>query len=137
VEKTGLFPVLRFLAAFIPAVLKVIDEKYINNLLFFVVRKLKEPVYDMNPTYGPFVKLKRIGKGGEFIKVYKLRTMHPYSEYLQDYMHEVHQLEDGGKFKNDFRVSTAGRIFRTFWLDELPMVINLFKGEMKISVSGP
>ena len=111
---------------------EVIDEKYIHNLLFFVVRKLKEPVYDMNPTYGPFVKLKRIGKGGKFIKVYKLRTMHPYSEYLQDYMHEIHQLEEGGKFKNDFRVSTAGQIFRTFWLDEFPMLINLFRGEMKL-----
>ena len=86
----------------------------------------------MNPTYGPFVKLKRIGKGGKFIKVYKLRTMHPYSEYLQDYMHIVHPLEEGGKFKNDFRISTAGKIFRTFWLDELPMLINLFRGEMKI-----
>ena len=38
----------------------------------------------------------------------------------------------GGKFKDDFRVTTEGRFFRKFWLDELPMIINIFKGDMKI-----
>ena len=41
----------------------------------------------MNPTYGPFVKLKRVGREGQLIKVYKLRTMHPYAEYLQEYVY--------------------------------------------------
>jgi len=86
----------------------------------------------MNPTYGPFVKLYRVGKGGKMIKVYKLRTMHPYSEYLQDYVYQKNRLEEGGKFKDDFRISTTGKIFRTFWLDELPMIINVLKGDMKI-----
>jgi len=111
---------------------EVVEEKFIGDLFYFAVRKIKDPAYDMNPTYGPFVKLIRVGKGGKMIKVYKLRTMHPYSEYLQDYIYKKNQLEEGGKFKDDFRVSTAGKIFRTFWLDELPMIINLFRGELKI-----
>lgn len=111
---------------------EVVDEKDVNNLFYFVVRKTGEPEYDMNPSYGPFVKLKRIGKDGKLIKVYKLRTMHPYSEYLQDYIYQLHQLDSGGKFKNDFRISTLGKFFRTFWLDELPMIFNLLKGDLKL-----
>ena len=42
--------------------------------------------FDNNPTYGPFIKLNRVGKNGKIIKVYKLRTMHPYSEYLQKFV---------------------------------------------------
>ena len=41
-------------------------------------------------------------------------------------------LQEGGKFKDDFRVTTLGRIMRSFWLDELPMLINLLKGDLKL-----
>ena len=111
---------------------EIIDEKVINNVLYFVAKKLKEPVYDNNPTYGPFIKLSRIGKNGNKFKVFKLRTMHPYSEYLQEYIYNKNKLQDGGKIKNDFRVSPLGRIFRKFWIDEIPMIINILKGDMKI-----
>jgi lipopolysaccharide/colanic/teichoic acid biosynthesis glycosyltransferase len=104
----------------------------INKLYFFVVHKVRKPYFDTNPTYGPFIKLRRIGKNGQIIKVYKFRTMHPYSEYLQEYIYSRHNLDQGGKFKNDFRVSTLGRIMRKFWIDELPMLINLLKGQLKI-----
>jgi len=61
-----------------------------------------------------------------------MRTMHAYAEYLQDYIYKQNALQPGGKFKNDFRVSMAGRIIRTLWLDELPMALNWFKGEIKL-----
>jgi lipopolysaccharide/colanic/teichoic acid biosynthesis glycosyltransferase len=111
---------------------EITEEKYIGRLFYFVARKVKKPAYDMNPTYGPFVKLERVGKEGKLIKVYKLRTMHPYAEYLQDYLYQKHNLQEGGKFRDDFRVSTMGKIFRTFWLDELPMLANFIKGDLKI-----
>jgi lipopolysaccharide/colanic/teichoic acid biosynthesis glycosyltransferase len=110
----------------------VVDEVFINNIFYFVVKKVKEPVFDLNASYGPLVKLRRVGKDGKIIRVYKMRTMHPYAEYLQDYVYKMNNLEKGGKFKNDFRVSTVGKFMRTFWLDELPMFINLFKGDLKL-----
>jgi lipopolysaccharide/colanic/teichoic acid biosynthesis glycosyltransferase len=58
--------------------------------------------------------------------------MHPYAEYLQDYIYEKTGLQEGGKFRDDFRVTTLGRIMRSFWLDELPMLINLIKGDLKL-----
>ena len=111
---------------------EIIDEISINHSLFFVAKKVKDPYYDNNPTYAPIISLKRIGKNGKMFKVYKLRTMHPFSEYLQEYVYNKNQLKEGGKIKNDFRISPEGRIFRKFWIDELPMFINFFKGEMKL-----
>jgi lipopolysaccharide/colanic/teichoic acid biosynthesis glycosyltransferase len=111
---------------------ELVEEKYIDEELYFVMRKVKEPGYDSNPTYGPLISLRRYGKDGRMFKVYKLRTMHAYSEYLQDYVYEKYKLQEGGKFKNDFRVTTSGKIFRKFWLDETPMFINLIAGDMKL-----
>lgn len=111
---------------------EVVDEKFVGNELFFVARKVKKPVFDPKPTYGALIRLKRHGRGGELFNVYKLRTMYAYSEYLQQYVFEHNHLQDGGKFKDDFRITTEGRFFRKFWLDELPMIFNVLKGEMKI-----
>jgi len=111
---------------------EIIDERTINHSLFFVAKKIKDPYYDQNPTYAPVISLNRIGKNGKIIKVYKLRTMHPFSEYLQEYVYNRNELQEGGKIKNDFRISPEGRIFRKFWIDEIPMLINIFKGEMKL-----
>ena len=111
---------------------EIIDEKTINHSLFFVAKKVKDPCYDLNPTYAPLISLNRIGKNGKIIKVHKIRTMHPYSEYLQEYVYNRNELQEGGKIKNDFRISPEGRIFRKFWIDEIPMLINIFKGEMKL-----
>lgn len=111
---------------------ELIHEEFMNNMYFFIVEKVKEPAFDYHPTYGPFISLNRVGKHGKIIKVYKLRTMHAYSEYLQSYIYQNNSLQEGGKFKDDFRVTTLGGIFRKFWIDELPMFINVLKGEMKI-----
>ena len=107
-------------------------EKLINDLQYFVARKVQKPAFDYRPTYGPLIRLKRIGKKGKTIYVYKLRTMHPYSEYLQQYVYEQHDLKKGGKFSDDFRVNTLGRFLRRFWFDEWPMLVNLVKGDLKL-----
>jgi len=108
------------------------EEQYVNGNYFFVVTRIKEPAFDINPSYGPFIRLKRVGKGGRIIKVYKLRTMFPFAEYLQDYVHQKNQLENGGKFRNDFRVARSRAILRRLWIDELPMFINLLRGDLKV-----
>jgi lipopolysaccharide/colanic/teichoic acid biosynthesis glycosyltransferase len=111
---------------------EVVGEEYVENLFYVTARKIKHPAFDLEPTYGPIIKLKRIGREGKIIKVYKMRTMHPYAEYLQNYVFEKHNLQEGGKFKDDFRVSTLGRFMRKFWIDELPMLVNLLRGDLKL-----
>ncbi len=108
------------------------QESFIENKLCIEARKINEPTPNNENIYGPLIALPRVGRNGEIIKVYKLRTMHPYSEYIQDYVYKMHDLQDGGKFKNDFRITSWGAVCRKIWLDELPMLINYLKGEMKL-----
>jgi lipopolysaccharide/colanic/teichoic acid biosynthesis glycosyltransferase len=67
---------------------------------------------------------------GKIIRLYKFRTMYPYAEYLQEYVYDRHKLEDGGKFKNDFRVHPLGHWMRFLHIDELPQFVNLFRGDL-------
>ena len=106
--------------------------KFIGKNLFFVASKEKSPLFDYEPVYGPIFRMRRHGKNGKVIHVYKMRTMHSYSEYIQKYVYDMNNLADGGKMKDDFRVSTLGKFFRRYWIDELPMIINLLKGDLKI-----
>jgi hypothetical protein len=64
----------------------IVDFRRINGLSYFIARKKQEPAYHGHPTYYPIIRLGRFGKDGKMIGIYKFRTMHPYSEYLQDYV---------------------------------------------------
>jgi hypothetical protein len=108
------------------------QESFIGNKLCVEAIKYDKPLPWKENIYGPLIALPRVGKDGKIIKVYKLRTMHPYSEYIQDYVYRLHDLQDGGKFKNDFRITSWGAVCRKIWLDELPMLINFFRGDMKL-----
>lgn len=110
---------------------RIRQESFIGNQLCIEARKYGDPIAQNPNRYGPIIALPRIGKNGEVIKVYKLRTMHPYSEYIQDYIYELHDLQEGGKIKNDFRITSWGALCRKIWLDELPMFINFLRGDMK------
>ena len=110
----------------------IVAERKIGDLNYVVARRQFRPEITSRRLYGIFVTLKRVGKGGKKFKVYKLRTMHPYSEFLQAYIYERYSLQEGGKFNHDIRVTTLGRFARKYWMDELPMLINLIKGDMKI-----
>lgn len=110
----------------------IVSTKFIDNKFNFVVRKVKEPIYDLDPSFGLLISLDRIGKGGKYIKVYKFRTMHPYAEYLQKYIYNRNKLQTGGKIRADFRISPEGRFLRKYWLDEIPMIWNLIKGDIKL-----
>jgi lipopolysaccharide/colanic/teichoic acid biosynthesis glycosyltransferase len=96
-----------------------------------VASKRSEPLEINDTCESPILKMKRVGKDHELIEVYKFRTMHSYSQYLQDYVYELNKLDHSGKLTNDFRVNVWGRLFRSVWLDELPMLMNVLKGEMK------
>lgn len=111
---------------------EIVEYKEINNKVYFTAIKVKEPRFDSEVSYGPVFPMKRIGKNGKLIKVYKLRTMHPYSEFLQSFILKINGYNELGKPANDFRLTGWGRIFRKLWLDEVPQLINLFKGELNI-----
>ena len=111
---------------------EVVDERFHYGEYFLLGQKFRKPIWDDDPTYGPLVKLNRIGYQRKMIGVYKFRTMYPYSEYLQPYILEHEGLQKGGKFAHDYRVNYWGHLLRKSWLDEFPMFINILKGQMKL-----
>jgi lipopolysaccharide/colanic/teichoic acid biosynthesis glycosyltransferase len=111
---------------------EIIDERKKGDLSYVIARRKFRPELTARRLYGILVKLNRVGKNGKMFKVYKFRTMHPYSEFLQAYIYERYALQEGGKFNHDIRVTTLGRLMRKYWIDELPMLLNLLKGDMKL-----
>ena len=79
--------------------------------------------------YGPvFYYQMRVGKHGKLFKVFKFRTMRVQNE--EDSVNaSVFTLPD------DVRVTSIGKILRTFRLDEVPQLFNILRGEM--SFVGP
>ena len=110
----------------------ILEISEIQNQTYFVCSKTNAPIPEKHPSFGLFFKMTRIGKDNKPIVVYKIRTMHPYAEYLQGYVYQQNKLKDGGKFKDDFRITSWGNFLRKLWIDELPMIINFLKGEIKL-----
>lgn len=92
-------------------------------LLLWIIIPLVILIDDGRPI---FFKQNRIGKKGKVFEVYKFRTMVRDAE-----------LKTGPVWAsaNDPRITKFGRILRSTALDELPQVINIFKGDM--SFVGP
>ena len=111
---------------------KIVNNTIINDKLFFIAKKVKTVSKIKNPSYHPIVKLPRVGYHKEIIKIHKFRTMHPYSEFLQKDIYEENELDSRGKFKNDFRVTSWGRIMRKFWIDELPQIYDWMQGRINL-----
>ena len=75
----------------------------------------------------------RTGYRGRRFKVFKIRTMVPNAEqFVKELM--AHNEVGGPQFKmrNDPRVTRIGRFLRKTYLDELPQLINVVKGEMNV-----
>lgn len=79
---------------------------------------------------------RRVGLKGKEFPLYKFRSMAPDAERRRPLL-DTHNEQDGPLFKmrNDPRITRVGRILRKYSLDELPQLINIFKGEM--SLVGP
>ncbi len=73
-----------------------------------------------------------LGRGGELINVYKIRTMIKDA----DSGLEKEVLESGydqyGHPNNDPRITWWGKILRKCYIDELPQLYNLIKGDIKL-----
>ena len=103
-----------------------------ENLLYIISKKVENPQFDKNASYGILFKMKRVGYNGKIIGFYKFRTMYPYAEYCQELIDKENKLSDSGKFQNDFRVTYWGRFLRKFWIDELPMLFNFLKRDLNL-----
>ena len=83
--------------------------------------------------YGPLIKLPRVCKNKEIRYFYKFRTMHPYAEYIQKYVFDARGgMDIADKSNDDWRITTWGKFMRKYWLDELPMLINWLKRDVKL-----
>lgn len=71
-------------------------------------------------------KQKRLGMNGKVFEIYKFRSMVVGAEKQGSGVYSG---------KNDARVTKVGKILRATSIDELPQLINIFKGEM--SFIGP
>jgi exopolysaccharide biosynthesis polyprenyl glycosylphosphotransferase len=104
---------------------------FLPGLIFAMLIKLTSP--------GPvFYKASVIGKNGNSFLWFKFRTMRHendpsvHKEHLKRLIIENHA---NIKLINDIRITKIGRFLRKFSLDELPQLINVFKGDM--SLVGP
>jgi len=120
------------LGRFYRAGFNVIHEEIVNGEFCIIAVKKKDPIRHDKPSNGLLIRLERLGKDGNIIGVYKFRTMYAYSEYMQPYIYKQEGLDAGGKIASDYRINTLGRFLRSAWLDELPMLINWIKGELKL-----
>ena len=108
------------------------EEEAESGECLVLARKLYEPSKVTNPSHYPVIKLDRMGLGGEIIKIHKVRTMHPYSEFIQQKLFDMYDLSATGKFKEDFRITGWGKVLRRYWLDELPQLLDWLRGNIKI-----
>jgi len=89
---------------------------------------------------GIFYKQKRVGRNMEIFEMWKFRTMRTDSEqFLARCLDADPKLksewDSNHKLKKDPRITRAGKFLRKYSLDEIPQLINVFKGEM--SLVGP
>ena len=111
---------------------KVIYEKAVNGITIFIAQKSMTPADEEHPSFGPIVRLQRVGLDGRLFRLYKLRTMFAYSEFIQKEVFEQNALASSGKLKDDFRRNEVGNIMRKLWLDELPQIFNWLKGDINL-----
>ena len=79
-----------------------------------------------------FYVAKRIGKNGKPFRMYKFRTMVMGADSLGETLTPEEYMEYKREYKlqKDPRVTRIGRILRMTYIDELPQLLNVLKGDM-------
>ena len=111
---------------------ELIDDTNYEDRIYFICKKKKTISNEKFPSYGPIVKLKRVGYLGELVYIYKLRTMYPYSEFIQGDIYEKNRLDASGKMKDDYRITSWGKILRKYFIDEFPQIFNWIRGDINL-----
>lgn len=76
-----------------------------------------------------------VGRGGCCFDAFKLRTMKSGQGEARPVPRESRETGEGGKAREDSRVTRVGRWLRRSSLDELPQLVNVLRGDM--SLVGP
>jgi len=118
------------------AVLSILLVPFLIPIFGIIILKMKKE----KPNGSIFFKQERLGKNGEIFVCYKFRSMREdgadvLATYLQENPEEVENYATYHKYENDPRITKVGDFLRRTSLDELPQIINVFKGEM--SLIGP
>ena len=117
---TGVVTVLRVRAPFLKRPLDVVFSAFMLfiSIPVSLVIALGIKMADGGPI---FYRQERWGRNGSRFRSYKFRTMDPNSD--RDY--GIKQASE-----NDSRITRVGKILRATGLDELPQLLNIFKGDM-------
>lgn len=120
-------PIKRIFDMAVSGILLVFLAPVLGVIALLIKRDSPGPVFYMSRRYGR--------QGREFLMC-KFRSMVDNAEGLQNQLRQENEV-DGPIFKirGDPRVTRFGKILRKYSLDELPQLINVFKGEM--SLVGP
>ena len=118
-----------------------ISVAIVLSLIFFpvvLVAVIAQQIESPGPIFADTPK--RVGKNGKQFRIYKLRSMIPNAHHLLHTDPRFKQLlkeykKSSYKLHADPRVTKVGKFTRKYSVDELPQIINVFKGEM--SVVGP
>ena len=86
-----------------------------------------------SPGDGAIFRQRRVGRDGKLFWLYKFRTMCPDAEEQLNELLSQNQM-DGPvfKIKGDPRITRVGRFLRKTSLDELPQLLNVLQGDMRI-----
>lgn len=112
--------------------MQVIAELKGNGETYIIAQRVALPAKNKKPSYYPIVALEKVGLDGEILRTHKIRSMFPFSEFLQKRIFEDHGLAATGKFMNDFRLTEYGSFLRKYWLDELPGIFDWLRGDVKL-----
>ena len=89
-------------------------------LIFFLIIFIK-----LDSPGTAFYRGERVGRFGNTFRIFKFRTM----------VVDAEKLGGPSTATDDPRITRVGRFLRKYKLDELPQLVNVFKGEM--SIVGP
>jgi lipopolysaccharide/colanic/teichoic acid biosynthesis glycosyltransferase len=85
---------------------------------------------------GPVVfRQLRVGRDGERFWMLKFRSMIEGAEGQLPSLQERNEAEGVFKLADDPRITRVGRLIRRYYVDELPQIVNVLRGEM--SLVGP
>jgi lipopolysaccharide/colanic/teichoic acid biosynthesis glycosyltransferase len=85
---------------------------------------------------GPLIfRQRRVGRDGERFWMLKFRSMVEGAEDQLPDLRSRNEADGIFKLANDPRITRAGRLLRRYYVDELPQVVNVLRGEM--SLVGP